>query len=530
MKKLFAFSAAFAAVFALASCSKELNTADDTIALPEGTVTEFTLDVPGSGEEEAKISFGAMADNKIPVLWNSGDAFRLFTCLAESEYSVSGNTISFADPTKYLFDPKTVTDCGSFTTIDDGASSATFTGLIPGDAQSSTEGFAIFPADAPEVATGHMGASSGKGLIGFNTTISAQQDGSGINHLIATSRLRKGKFQKFTFATSLIKINIPAGHGIDKVTLSIPTTSAKPLGGNNVHLYYYFNNDPSTNESMTLSITEKKNYAINVSQGGAELSGDIYFAVRNNDAGVNMTLTFFKGTLKSKPMTAALKESLPFGKMLDYGTITPVFPTSSEQTVITYDRDGEESVKKFIPVNEGESESFPFTYSAAKPYHISTDINRLAENPPELQSYLWYNTEHTYTLGGYEWTFGSNQVIKNESFPENNTGMYFYYAKNNYSLRLETKSYIKLPVVEGKKLVAIRISITNGADAVWWKLATKKTAANDGECLAGANNLPMSKTSGLVTVNLTDTQVGTPYYFVSTNGSLMPEKLILYYQ
>lgn len=535
MKKLFAFSAAFAAVFALTSCSKELNTADDTIALPEGKIVSFTLDVPGEGEE-AKISFGEKLGTSIPVLWNAGDAFRLFTCLPESEYACSGSTISFVNPEKYSFAPTSVTDCGSFTTSDNAVSKATFVGSIPDDAQSSKEGFAIFPASAPEVKTGHMSSSGGKGLIGFNTKIPAEQDGSGIKYLLATSRLRDGKFQKFTFATALIKINVPSGFGIDKVSLSIPTTAAKPLGGDDVHLYYYFNKDLTKNESMSLSITSNKIYSINLSRGGEELSGDLYFAVRNNDAGLKMTLTFYKGASASKPMTASLKGSLAGGKMLDYGQITPVFP---DQTVIEFDREALKKAKQqFVPKNPTDAnEVFPYTaksesISGTSFYHLSNVAGGSSSSFTEL-NYQWYNEEHTYTCGGYDWVFGSTKEFPSltnvtEIEEDANKGMYYYTSNGGYYLRMDQGAYLKTPVISGKRLVGIGISIVNSKNSLWWRLS-KTAAAETADRLLNDNDIKMNKDSGLLYFNLANTENDKSYYLIS-NGGLQPSVFKLYYQ
>lgn len=505
MKKLFVFSVALTAILSLSSCNKE--TVDSATALPEGKVVSFTLDVPGEqneAEEDVKLSFGEKVGNKIHMTWNAGDAFALITRLPDDEYTYNGDK-------KQVEPSATVADCGPFTTTQDGVSTATFTGTIP-DGAPDQNGMAIFPASAYAAGTGHIQYSSNF-LIGFNTALPSEQDGTGVKYLVATAKLKNGNLGKFTFPFGMVKINVPAGLGITKISLSEPAGTTKPLCANKVHLYYYFDKS-----GCSLATTADKVYSINVSNGGEELSGDIYFVTRNLDAGVTLTLSFFNGAQMSKPMKATSK-ALSGGQMIDYGTVTPVFP---EQTVITYDRGVETKANRgFIPT--GEEEKFPYAASSESPYQISIKSNK----EDVITDFTWYNTEHTYTLGGYEWTFGSTMGFEAGYVLASNDGMYFYTGATNCNLRMQPKTYIKLPVVNGKKLVAISVSIANSKSAVWWKLAKDNAAAN---CLNGAGSVSMNSESGLVTVNLTDTEDDTPYYFVSTGGATQPVKLILYYQ
>lgn len=505
MKKLFVFSVALTAILSLSSCNKE--TVDSATALPEGKVVSFTLDVPGEqneAEEDVKLSFGEKVGDKIHMTWNAGDAFALITRLPDGEYTYNGDK-------KQVEPSATVADCGPFTTTQDGVSTATFSGTIP-DGAPDQNGMAIFPASAYAAGTGHIQYSSNF-LIGFNTALPSEQDGTGVKYLVATAKLKNGNLGKFTFPFGMVKINVPAGLGITKISLSEPVGTTKPLCANKVHLYYYFDKS-----GCSLATTADKVYSINVSNGGEELSGDIYFVTRNLDAGVTLTLSFFKGAQLSKPMKATSK-ALSGGQMIDYGTVTPVFP---EQTVITYDRGVETKANRgFIPT--GEEEKFPYAASSESPYQISIKSNK----EDVITDFTWYNTEHTYTLGGYEWTFGSTMGFEAGYVLASNDGMYFYTGATNCNLRMQPKTYIKLPVVNGKKLVAISVSIANGKSVVWWKLAKDNAAAN---CLNGAGSVSMNSESGLVTVNLTDTEDDTPYYFVSTGGATQPVKLILYYQ
>lgn len=509
MKKLFVFSVALTAILSLSSCNKE--TVDSATALPEGKVVSFTLDVPGEqneAEEDVKLSFGEKVGDKIHMTWNAGDAFALITRLPDDKYTYNADK-------KQVEPSATVADCGPFTTTQDGVSTATFTGTIP-DGAPDQNGIAIFPASAYAAGTGHIQYSSNF-LIGFNTALPSEQDGTGVKYLVATAKLKNGNLGKFTFPFGMVKINVPAGLGITKISLSEPVGTTKPLCANKVHLYYYFDKS-----GCSLATTGDKVYSINVSNGGEELSGDIYFVTRNLDASVTLTLSFFKGAQMSKPMKATSK-ALSGGQMIDYGTVTPVFP---EQTVITYDRGVETKANRgFIPT--GEEEKFPYVMpsSTATPYTLS-----IKSDSSEMD-YTWYNSEHTYTLGGYEWTFGSTKTFDagyDVTGGDGNKGMFFYTGKTNCNLRIESDgAYVKLPVVPGKKLVAISVSIANSKSAVWWKLAKDNAAAN---CLNGAGSVSMNSESGLVTVHLTDTEEDTPYYFVSTGGATQPVKLILYYQ
>lgn len=542
MKKSLIVSAALVAALALVSCSKE---SADSIALPEGKIVSFTLDVPGERDiadmdsEDVKISFGNLdiVNNKIPVYWNSGDAFRLFTCLSEDKYQITFD----GEPSKatnIAITPNDVTDCGNFTTTADKVKIATFSGVIPSDAQSTTEGMAIFPAGAYKEGSARIAAAKNSGLvkgyIGCTTQIPAEQDGTGIKYLIATSRLKGGAFSKFAFSTNMVKISIPEDLGVDKVVLSAPTDYAKALGGSQISLYYYFGNS-----GYTLSNTSGQTWSITVSRDGEVLSGDVYFVTRSMDADVYLTLTFFKGPKISKQMRAKSKK-LEGGKMVDYGTVTPVFP---EQTVIEFDREALRTAKQqFVPKNDA-NEVFPYTAKsesitlpgaskATSFYHLSNVAGGSSSSFTEL-NYQWYNEEHTYTCGGYDWVFGSTKEFTSltnvtEIGADANKGMYYYTSNGGYYLRMDQGAYLKTPVITGKKLVGISISIANSSNSLWWRLSKTAAAAAD-DRLLNDNDIKMNKDSGLLYFYLDGTEKDTSYYFIS-NGGLQPVKIILYYQ
>jgi len=104
----------------------------------EGKTLTLEVGVPTAPEDSTKVYINLDAKKKTDVLWTSGDAFRLCTCLPESEYSYD----------KKVLPDNIVTDCGNFTTTQDNVKKASFTGTIPAGAKSETDGIALFPANA----------------------------------------------------------------------------------------------------------------------------------------------------------------------------------------------------------------------------------------------------------------------------------------------------------------------------------------------------------------------------------------------